>query len=63
MEIKPSLMKGSDCMTVTIAVERNAAVEVTCEWERNCYHARVYENWGGDKEMDGIAGGMNYENN
>lgn len=41
-------MKGSDCMTVTIAVERNAAVEVTCEWERNCYHARVYENWGGE---------------
>lgn len=35
-------------MTVTIAVERNAAVEVTCEWERNYYHARVYENWGGE---------------
>ena len=35
-------------MTVTIASERNAAVEVTCEWERNYYHAKVYENWGGE---------------
>lgn len=35
-------------MTITIAVERNPSTEVILEWERNCYYARVYENWGGE---------------
>ena len=35
-------------MTITIACERNVAVEVTCECERNSFYARVYENWGGE---------------
>ncbi len=36
-------------MTITIAVERNTATEVTMEWEKNgCFYSRVYENWGGE---------------
>lgn len=36
-------------MTLTIAVEKNPAIEVTLEWEKTgCFYARVYENWGGE---------------
>jgi hypothetical protein len=36
-------------MTITIAVERNPATEVTIEWEKfGFFYARVYENWGGE---------------
>ena len=35
-------------MTFTIAVKKSPAMEVTCEWERDGFHARVYENWGGE---------------
>ena len=36
-------------MTITIAVAKNPATEVTLEWEKyGTFYARVYENWGGE---------------
>ena len=49
-------------MTITIAVERNPATEVTLEWERNCYHARVYENWGGEWHQTHESNPYSYKN-
>ena len=35
-------------MTIILAVEKNPAMEVTFECERDGYYAAVYENWGGE---------------
>ena len=35
-------------MTVTLAVRNSPTMEVTLEWERPGFCARVYEKWGGE---------------
>lgn len=35
-------------MTVTLAVRNSPTMEVTLEWERPGYCARVYEKWGNE---------------